>query len=511
MPAANANQTVAKNTLVLYIRMFITMAIGMWTSRIVINALGFVDQGLYNAVGGFVGFCSFITYAIGGAFARFINFEMGRNDWNAVNKVVQNALVVQIALVVIILIAAETAGLWFLNHKMVIPADRLMAVNVIYQLSVGMVIISLLSCVPNGIITSHERMDIYALVSIITSASAFCIGLAIKYYGGDKLILFGSLHFLVSLGIYVGYMCFIKATFKKIKLRFVFNADIFKPMFSYAGWNAVGTIATVAKTSGTSVLLNLFGGPIANTINGIAMSVNGLVMTFVNDFTTAFGPQITKRYAAQEYASLVAFVHQCSKFSYCLMLVMAVPVTINAEILVNLWLGKMPEGTVIFARLIVVFSMIDCLGRALLNTQKATGNIRNYQLTISAITLLTLPIAYIFLKLGLPIYYTYIAIIITTIMAFGGQMLFLSNSIPCWSTRVYIAKVISRCLFATIVAFSLPIFIHTIMPQGVTSGLLQCVVGFIWAAAAVYLLAFNNNERATSRRMLLSFVAKFKR
>lgn len=508
MSHSNANQTVAKNTLVLYIRMFITMAIGMWTSRIVINALGFVDQGLYNAVAGFVGFCSFITFSIGGAFARFINYEMGRNDIAAVNKVVQNALVILITLAVIILIAAETAGLWFLNHKMVIPADRLFAVNVIYQFAVGMVIISLLSCIPNVIITAYERMDIYAFVSILTSATAFSIGLAIKYYGGDKLILFGTLHFIVSLSIYVGYMLFIHNKFKQIRLRFTFDGKLFRPMFSFTGWNGLGTIASISKTSGTSVLLNLFGGPIANTINGIANSVNSIVTMFVGDFTTAFSPQITKRYAAKEYTSLVPFLHQCSKFAYCLMLIMAVPVIINAELLINLWLGKMPEGTVIFARLIIIYSLIECMGRPLLTAQIATGNIRNYHLTISTLILLALPFSYILLKIGFPLYYTYISIIITTIFAFIGRILFLNTSIPHWSARIFIVRVLSRCIVASILAFILPILIHLILPQGIFYGLLQCVIGFVWASTMAYFIALNSSERYSVRHILLSFITK---
>lgn len=510
MAEADSNKRVAKNTLLLYCRMFITMAIGMWTSRIVLNALGFTDQGLYNAVGGFVGLSALVTSSISGSISRFITFEIGRGDYDKVNRAVQNAITVQWVLAAIVAILGETIGLWFLNNKMVIPADRLFAVNVVYQLSIGNIVIGLVSSAPNALIMAHEKMNIYAGVAIVNSVAMLGVAFAIKYFGGDKLILYALLQFIIVLGVRIFYTIYVRRTFKFLKLKFSFDKDIFFPIFSFAGWNGIGTSAAILRSSGTSVLLNIFGGPIANTINGIANSVNNLATIFVNDFTTAFTPQITKRYAAGEYRSLIPFLHQCSKFSYCLLLVMAVPVFLNAESLLILWLKKIPKGTIIFARLIIIFSLIECICRPLIAAKNATGNIRNYQLIVGGILLLTLPIAYIFLKIGLPIYYTYVAFIITSLGAFVARMVMLQGAIPLWSTREFLFRSVSRCLLATAVAFMLPAMIHAYMPDSIWCAIAQCVIGFLWAAACVYLIAFNKNEKEAIARMMSSALSKFR-
>lgn len=506
-----SNKRVAKNTVILYGRMIITMFIGMWTSRIVLNALGFTDQGLYNAVGGFVGLSALVTSSISGSISRFITFEIGRGDLEKVNRAVQNAITVQWVLAAIVVLLGETVGLWFLNNKMVIPADRLLAVNVVYQLSIANIVVGLVSSAPNALIMAYEKMNVYAGVAITNAVGLFGVGLAIKYYGGDRLIFYAILQFILAFGVRIFYAIYVRCKFQYLKLRFGFDKEIFVPIFSFAGWNGIGTSAAILRSSGTSVLLNIFGGPIANTINGIANSVNNLATMFVSDFTTAFTPQITKRYAAGEYQSLVPFLHQCSKFSYSLLLVMAVPVFLNAEPLLVLWLKKIPEGTIIFARLIIVFSLIECICRPLIAAKNATGQIRNYQLIVGGILLLTLPIAYIFLKVGLPIYYTYVAFIITSLGAFVARMVMLQGAIPLWSTRDFLFRSVSRCIAATAVGFALPVFIHLYMPDTIWYALAQCAIGFMWTCACVYLIAFNKQEKEAIGRMLTAALSKFRR
>lgn len=501
MTEESSNRRVVKNTVVLYCRMFITMAIGMWTSRLVLNALGFTDQGVYNVVGGFVGLTSLITASISGSISRFITFEIGRGDMQNVNRAVQNAITVQWVLAGIVVVVAETIGLWFLNNKLVIPPDRLFAAHVLYQLSIGNIVISLISSAPNALVFAHERFNVFAVVSIVNALAALAIGLSITYFGGDRLILYGLLQFIVAMGVRIFYGIYCHRSFPHIKFRFAFDKKIFFPIFKFAGWNSIGTSAAILRNSGTSILLNIFGGPIANTINGIANSLNNLVTLFVNDFTTAYSIQITKRYAAGD-EGLIPFIHRCSKFSCGLMLVMAVPIFFNVEPLLILWLKKIPEGTGIFARLVMVYLIIEGMSRPMITAKNATGEIRNYQLVVGGILLFTIPLSYVFLKCGLPIYFSYVAIVITSVFAFFARIWMLRGDIRGWSSRDYVCRTLSRCALSMAVAVGLPLVMHIFMPEGIASTLAQCLIGFAWCLVAVYFVACDKHERIVLQNMV---------
>lgn len=506
----SSNKTVAKNTLILYVRMFITMGIGMWTSRIVLNALGFTDQGLYNLVGGFVGFLSLLTSSINGSFSRFLTYEIGCGNRDGLNRIYRNATTAQWILALIVLLLAETVGLWFVYNKMVVPPGRMQAVLIVYQLSVLSFVIGLISTAQGALVIAYEKMNVFAGVSIATSIGRFIIALIIAYSSTDKLILYATLLALQSLCTKFFYTIYCRYTFPFVKFGFSFDKAVFIPIFSFAGWNSIGTSATILRNSGTSVLLNLFGGPIANTINGIANTANALAMLFVNDFTTAYSPQIVKRYASKNYKDLVIFLHQCSKFSYCLLLIMAVPVMVNIEPLLILWLKKIPEGTAIFAQLIIVYSLIETICRPLISAKNATGQIRNYQIVVGGILLLTLPLSYLFLKVGLPICFSYVAMIMTSIGAFVARMLMLKGSIPGWSSRTFLITSVFHCMMATTASVVMPLVLHFLMPDGIWSVLFQCFVGFLWCCLCVYLIACNAGERKVLQGMLFKLLERFK-
>lgn len=376
------------------------------------------------------------------------------------------------------------------------------AVHIVYQASIASFVVSLMSSVPNALVIAHERMNIFAYVSIGHAVCNLAVAFAISYSGFDRLILYALLHLLVSIGFRVFYTVYCRIEFKKIKFGIGFNKDVFIPVFSFAGWNLIGTSAGILRSSGTSVLLNIFGGAIANTINGIANSAASLVSMFVGDFTTAFNPQIIKKYAAGEYESLVSFLHLCSKFSYTLLAVMAVPVMINIEPLLVLWLKKIPEGTAIFSRLVITYSMIECICRPLQEAKGATGDVKMYHIVVGGILLFTLPISYAFLKLGLPIWSTYIAIIITSIAAFFARMAMLRGCIPGWSSVAFMLKTVLPCILATVVSFILPIYLHRVMNAQIWSVLMQCFIGFVWSCGCFYFVACNRSERQSMLRMV---------
>lgn len=510
MIISTSNNRVVKNTLILYIRMFITMGIGIWTSRIVLNALGFTDQGLYNLVGGFVSFLSIITDSINTSFSRFLTYQIGLKDHNKVNIVFRNATTVQWILALIILLLAETVGLWFVYNKMIIPADRMHAVLIVYQFSVFSFVLELVSSASSALIIAYEKMHIFAGVAIVNSICKFAIAMIIAHSDTDRLILYAFLLALLSLFVRLFYTIYCRRSFSFIKLGFSLNKDVFTPIFSFAGWNSIGSSAAIIQRSGTSILLNLFGGPIANTINGIAHTANSLATLFVNGFTTAYNPQIIKKYASGDYRELIVFIHRCSKFTYCLMLIMAVPIIFNMGPLMVLWLKKIPDGTVIFGRLIIIYSLIECICRPLSTANLAAGKIRNYQIVVGGILLLTIPISYVFLKSGLPIWFSYIAIIITSIGALIARMMMLRGSIPGWSSRIFLVDTVLHCSMATGVSILVPYIMYFIMPCSTWSVLVQCFAGIVWSSLCVFFVACNSKERIVLYNMLIILLRRLK-
>lgn len=505
----SSNKTIAKNTLILYVRMFITMGIGMWTSRIVLNALGFTDQGLYNLVGGFVGMLSLLTRSINISFSRFLTYEIGRGDCEGVSKIFRNAATAQWILALIIILLAETIGLWFVHNKMIIPSERMSAVLIVYQLSVLSFVLELISTAQGALVIAYEKMNVFAGISIVTSIVKFAIAVFIANSNSDRLIIYAALLTLLSFCTRIFYTIYCQRTFPFIKLGFSFDRSLFSSIFSFAGWNSISSAAVILRNSGTSVLLNWFGGPIANTINGIANMVNVLATMFVNDFTTAYTPQITKKYASND-SDLTRFLHQCLKFSYCLLLVMAIPIMVNIEPLLIFWLKKIPEGTVIFVRLIILYSLIECVSRPLATAKYATGQTRNYQIVVGVFLLLTIPLSYTFLKIGLPIYFSYIAIIIMSVVALFARIWFLKGAIFGWNPRMFFLKVIMRCLASTLVALLLPLLIHCVMANNIWSTLLQCFIGFLWCCLCVYFVACNIYERKFFQKVLLNLLIHLK-
>lgn len=485
------------------------MAIGIWTSRIVLNALGFTDQGLYNLVGGFVGFLSILTSSLSSSISRFITYEIGKGSEKKVSEVFQNSISVQLILSLIVLVFAETIGLWFLVHKLVIPENRLFAVHIVYQASILSFILNLWSVSQNAMVIAHEKMNIYAYVSIANAVLSLAIAMTIANSNTDRLILYAALQCLLALLTRLFYTVYVKRNYPYCKFSFKISKSYFKPIFSFAGWNFIGSSAQILRVSGTSVLLNIFGGPIANTINGIANSVNNLSTIFVNDFTTAYTPQITKKYAKEEYDDLSNFLFSCSKYSFFLLAIVAIPVMINIEPLLILWLKKIPEGTAIFARLIIIYSLIECVSKPLITAKNATGNIKAYQLVVGGIALITIPLSYLLLKLDLPLYVTYISMIITAIGTFFARMIMLRGSIPGWSIVAYLKNVIFQCVIVATLGFIVLYYIYKYTQPESFKSIISCCFGALWVMAVCYWFGCNKSEKQYAINAMQSLSKRF--
>lgn len=503
---------IAKNTLMLYIRMLFGMLVSLYTSRVVLQALGVEDYGIYNVVGGFVAMFSMISSSLSSSVSRFLTFELGKGDTDGLKRVFSTSLSIQLVLTGIIVVLAETIGLWFLNTHMTIPANRLYAANWVFHASVLTFVINLLSVPFSASIVSHERMSAFAYIGILDVVLRLLIVLFIAYSGldFDRLIVYALL--------LVGVVCIMQAIywnyctrhFQECQLKLSFDVDYWKEMSSFAGWNFIGCTAGLLKDQGVNILLNLFLGPIINAARGIANTVNNVLSSFAGNFMTALNPQITKSYAAGDYSYMFSLVERGSRFSYYILLLFALPMLFEADFVLTLWLKHYPAHTVNFVRLILLVTMCDILSNTLINLQNATGKIRNYQLAVGGMLLMNFPLSYICLKIGFQPESTLIVALIVAVACLFLRLLFLRKMVGL-SIRRYLHKVCGNVMCVTLAAAVLPTLLYLQMADGVLRFLLMCMLTALCSATAIYFIGCSRNERDFIKSRIVLIRQKFSR
>lgn len=342
------NKRIAKNTIFLYIRMVFLMAISLFTSRVLLNALGVVDFGIQNVVGGFVSMFQLVSGTMATTISRFFTYEMGLGNKQKLNVIFSTSINIQIAFIVLIFILAESFGIWFLNYKMIIPPERLIAANWVFQLCLISFCINIISVPYNAIIIAHERMLTFAYISILDAILKLLIVYAVIISPWDRLIVYSFLLCMVAILIRLIYGIYCKKHFEECTYHYVWDKPLLIKMFGFAGWNYLGTGASILRTQGLNVLMNLFFGTTVNTAKGLVTQVESAVTQFVGNFTMALNPQITKSYAHGDKEYMYTLVCMGAKYSYFLMLVIALPLAFEAHYVLELWLGNVPEFTDIF-------------------------------------------------------------------------------------------------------------------------------------------------------------------
>lgn len=491
----SSNKQIAKNALALYLRMFLTMMVGLYTSRVILQALGVEDYGIYNVVGGFVSMFSLISGSLAGSVSRFLTFELGRGDMEKLKRVFNTSIFVLMGLAVIVLIATETFGIWYLNNMMVIPEARMTAAMWCFQLSLVTFIVNLINQPYTAAIIAHERMDIYAYLAISDSILKLLICFAVLHSPIDRLIFYAILLCCVSLINQTIYVIFCKRKFEECTFHLIFDRTLFKDMFGFAGWNFIGSSAAILTSQGSNLLLNWAGGPVVNAAYGIANTVSSLVSQFVGNFTQAFTPQITKRYAAKEYDSLMQLLIYGSKYSYFLMFLMALPIMLTAEFLLHLWLGVVPEHSVWFVRFIILGNLFDAISRPVVNAKNATGRIRNYQMVVGGILLLVLPLAYVLIRLGFPVESVTAAAAFISFVAVLARMYMLRGDFPSWSSSIFFKTVVLRVLVVSVIAAILPVTAHAMIPEGWRNFIVSGVLSLLSAILCILYIGCDRSER----------------
>lgn len=496
---------IAKNTLILYVRTLFTMLVALYTSRVILNTLGVSDFGINNVVGGVVGMFSVISGSLSSSISRFITFELGHGDINKLRRIFSTSVNIQIGISLIIVILAEGIGVWFVNHKLNIPTGRLVAANWVFQCSLLSFVIGLISVPYNACIIAHERMSVFAYISILETILKLVIVYMLLISPYDKLISCSILFVVVAIIIRLIYGWYCNKHFAESHYRLIYDKDLIKEMTGFAGWSFFGNTAYMLNTQGVDMLMNIFFGVTLNAAKGVASQVQNAVMQFVGNFTVALNPQITKSYAAGDRKYMNQLVCRGARFSYFLLLIFAVPIVCEADYILHLWLKIVPEYAPLFLRLMLLGTLITLLGNTMLTAILATGNIRRYQLWITVTGCLVFPLTWIAFKLGFPPETTYIIYIVIYFLL-NFVRAYIAKGLMNFPIKLYIFDVILKVSIVSAVSFVMPLLVVYYFDEGFLRLCATCIISLFSTISVIYVLGLEGAERTIILNKLTAII-----
>lgn len=495
MPQQTNNKRIAKNTLALYFRQILVMLVSLYTSRVILQALGVEDFGIYNVVGGVVAMFSFITGTLGSASQRFLAFDMAKGDGTRLRQTFSLILLSYFILIGITILLSEGIAVWFLNTHMTIPSERLYAANWVLQLSILTLCFHILQAPYMSVIIAHEKMDVYAYASILEVVMKLIIVYLLQLFAYDKLIVYACLISLNAFGLFLFYYVYCNKTFSESRYKYYYNGKDLKSLCSYAWWNVIGSIAIMLRSQGINVLLNLFFNPVVNAAQGIAYQVNSAITSFYTNFYTAVKPQIVKSYASDENARMLSLICNSSRYAFFLVLVMIMPFMFYSKNILEIWLKTPPDMTDLFVKIVLVSALIDTLSMPLVSGLQAANRIKEIQLTVSLIYLLNIPISYLFLNLGYPAVTPMYVNIVLIVIAFIPRI-WIAHNILGLSVSYFTKDVLCRISIVSCISFLLCAALYKyILPTEGLVVVLSIIVMFFITCLMVLMLGFTVEEK----------------
>ena len=489
------NNRIAKNTIFLYVRMIIVLLVSLYTTRVVLNVLGVEDYGIYNVVAGFVSMFAFLNNAMNNMTQRYYNYEKGIGTTGALNEIYNTSLLIQAIMAIVIVIILESFGVWYINNKMVIPSEKIFEANWVFQFSVISLFLLIMQIPYSAAIISHEKMDYYAIVSVVDAGLKLAITIALFYVESNKLIWYGALLLSISISNFLMYYIYSKQHFEEIYLKLIIKKNRFVEMLSFSWWNMFGSLAYTLQGQGLNVLINTFFGPTVNAARGIAFQIEGSINGFCVNIATAFRPQLVESYAIKNYERTQNMMFNMSKYCYLMLYILTVPIVVELQCILNIWLkGVIPEYTIIFTYLILINMLLGCLNIPISQTVQATGVVRSYQIIRSIIVASTLPIAWVFLKFGFSPAIVFWITIAISIINQPVSMIILHKNFS-YSYKLYIKKVIMPCLLLTLLVPIVPIIIHFLMSESIVKIMTVVVSSLLYSVVITYCVILDNYEK----------------
>ena len=501
------NKRIAKNTLLLYVRMLFMMLVSLYTSRVILEKLGITDYGIYNVVGGIVSMLGFLTSSMSNAVQRFLSFEIGRGNTERINRIFNVALITHFFIAVIVLIVMEIGGVWYLNKFMNIPIDRLDAANWVLQCSILTTIFTIVQVPYNAIIIAKEQMGIYAYLSILEVILKLAIVYLLVIGHFDRLKLYSVLVMVVTIGILIVYIIYCIKKYDEVKYRFVKDVKTLKEMTNFAGWNMLGELAWVFTGQGVNIILNLFFGPAVNAARGLADQVNGAVSRFVSNFQTAVNPQIIKTYATNDLDDMKILLYRGIRFSYYLLFLLSMPLILNMDFILHVWLKNVPTYATGFCQLVLVCSLVSSISNLLAQVARAYGKISKYQICVSAFLLLNFPLSYLFLKLGASPLST--MLINIGIQAFLLLVrLYFTKKMINLSVIDFAKNVLLPIIEVSILSMILPLIVFHYMSKGLFELIVTSIVSVICSICCIMFIGIDQNERKNIIKLAINIIHK---
>ncbi len=503
------NRHIARNTLILYFRMLLIMSIGLYTSRKLLFELGVTDYGICNVVGGLVSMFLMVSDSLSLAISRFLTYSIGKDNETKRNAVFCSTIIVQLALIILFIIISETLGLWFFNNKLNIPADRVNASMILYQLSIVSFCINLISVPYNAVIVAHEKMSAFAFISLYEASMKLAIVFVLSLTSVDKLVMFAILSCLIGLSVRMIYGLYCKRNFKECQFHFIFERNTLSELLKFSSWNFLGTSSVILRVQGGNILLNIFFGPAVNAAKGISNQVNSMLHSFVANFMTAINPQIIKSFASNETQHMNDLMLYGAKFSCFTMILLGTPFIIDIDYILHLWLGNAPEHSALFLRLIIIYTLFETLSVPIATGIIATGKIKYYEMTTSCVELLNLPLAYILFRFGfIPETITIVFIIIAqfTIIV----KLYFIHKATGFSITEYLKNVYLRCIIVAVMSCLAPFIAYNIMACSFIRLVIICLVSWLSSCLLIYFLGCGKKEREVINGKAKQIYLKFK-
>ncbi len=489
--------------------MFVFLIIGLYTSRVVLEVLGVSDYGVYNVVGGIVAMFAFLNSAMTAASQRFISYELGTGNSPKLKKVFSTSVEIHVVIAIIVFILAETIGLWFLNNKLNILPERMVAANWVYQSAILSFMLTVVSVPYNASIVAHEHMNAFAYIGILETFLNLLAVLSLRVIPHDKLIAYAFLILMKALVIRLIYGFYCKVKFEECTFKRVYDKQLFKEMFSFAGWSLLGNMGLAIKDQGSNIVLNLFYGTILNAARGVSMHVNGIVSSFSNNFIMAINPQITKQYAAGDINESVKLVYRGCRFSFFLMSIIVIPVLINIDYLLYLWLGEnVPPYTSLFMFYTLWASLIASMAGPIVCALQATGKIMLFQVVIFFVMAAEMPLAYLILKLGYKPYYMMFATLFVTLIGLIARIVILKHQVPEYSIRYFLLKIVGWNLLLVVICYMFASMIRENFEDNFLNFILTSFIAVLFTAIVIYLLGITRNERVFMNGKFKGFIKR---
>lgn len=496
MSAETKNKTLVKNTLFLYFRMFLTLGVSLYTSRVVLNVLGIEDYGLYNVIGGVVAMLSFLNGALSGATSRFLSYELGRNDAESLKETFTTIFSIHIIFAIIVAALLEIAGCWFVANKLLIPDGRLSTAFFVFHFSVAVCVINLIRLPFYAAIVSHERMDVFAYISIFDVIMKLLVVFLLQLVDFDKLCAYAVLIFVIEVLSSSLYFAFAAKNFSECRLRFRVDKAIAKPVLTFSGWDLYGNISVVARSHGLNILQNTFFGTVVNAATGISNQVLVAIMGFAENFLIAVKPQIIKSYAANDLERFKKLVINSSKYCTLLLFLISFPILLEAQFILEIWLVEVPSYAVVFCQLAIVNNWISIMFRPIVFGIHATGNAKRISLINGSVYLSVLPLSYVFLKMGgSPI----VPFALNIVLLLVGQLFFSLSTfkryVPEFCVKEFVLQSMVKCLGIGILSASVPALLHYHLDKSMLRFLVCTLSAVSSTCFLIYIFGVDRKDR----------------